>query len=283
MDLKRFSLMTFQIESDLRKKTMTVSDTLQLAKDAGIGYIDVMKVRKKQIAEYQEAMKESGVRINTYIDVISFLNTRSKYRKQICESLDIAKQLKAASLMIVPYGVFDVYRARKIGKNEVIKRMIEGFREAVLIARDTRIRICVETTPHKESCLSGSEDILQILNAVDGLNFVFDTANMLPNGEDPLKAYEILKNKISYVHLKDVSVSKGGFVPAFSEHTPNGEYMECVVWGDGWIPVKQLYENMLKDGYHGLFAIEYSRPSKKACDLKKHADHLNKFFEYLDS
>ena len=283
MDLSRFSLMTFQMATDLQKKTMTVLETLELAQNAGLGFVDVMRVNKKQIPEYQSAMNQTGVRVFAYIDVISFLNPKSQWLNQLRTGLDTAKQLGAAYFMIVPYGVFDVYRARRFGKEKVMNCMIDGFREAVSMGRAAGIRICVETTPHKESCLSGSDDCLRILDAVESLDFVFDTANMLPSGEDPLEAYQLMKDRIAYVHLKDVAVQRGGFVPAFAEHTPDGGYMECTLWGCGEIPIKKLFDSLLEDGYQGYFAIEYTHPGKDACGIQKHAAHLKSFFRYLNS
>lgn len=283
MDTKRLSLMTFPLGIDLWKKTMTVQETLQLAQGFGIGSVDVMNVSKKQIPLYQDAVRESGVKIYVYIEVISFLKAGSHRIKQTQRAIDIAKQLGATYLMIVPYSGFDVYRARKMGKEKVFEKMIAGFRDAVSMGQRAGIRICVETTPHDGSCFSGTEDCLRILRSVEGLDFVFDTANMLPHGDDPLVAYEKLKDRIAYVHLKDVRITHDSWVPSFAEHTPDNGLMECVLWGEGIIPVKQIYETMLVNGYTGRFAIEYKHPDGDACGIQQHKLQLQKFIRYLSS
>ena len=48
--------------------------------------------------------------------------------------------------------------------------------------------------------------------------------------------------------------------------------------GQGEIPVQQLYETMLKDGYTGRFAIEYVSPRTKK---RQRADHVRQLKRYL--
>ena len=204
MDRNRFSLMTFPLYIDLLKRKMSIQDVFDLAKQAGIPNLDVMDISEKQLPQYLEAMKKTGVQVYTYITKIRFLGRDQRRDKAILDALKIAKLLNASYLMIVPYGFPDGYRAEKLGREQIKRRMIEGFRKAVEMGALFGIRVCFETTPHDASCLSGTQDCLDLLNAVNGLKFVFDTANMLPHGDDPMEAYAALKGRISHVHLKDV-------------------------------------------------------------------------------
>lgn len=278
MDRSRFSLMTFPMDIDLLKRTMSIRDIFELAKQAGIPNVDVMNVCQKQLPQYLEAMKETGVQVYTYITQIRFLGRDRRRDKTILDALKMAKLLNASYLMIVPYGFPDGYRAEKMGREQIKRRMIEGFRKAVELGKLFGIRVCFETTPHDASCLSGAQDCLDLLNAVDGLEFVFDTANMLPHGDDPMEAYTALKGRISHVHLKDVVLEPQAKILKHSEHTPDGKLMRCVIWGNGIIPVCQLYSQMMEDGYTGQFAIEYVHPEGRH-DLEGHILQLNQFLE----
>ena len=53
--------------------------------------------------------------------------------------------------------------------------------------------------------------------------------------------------------------------------------MECTVWGRGEIPVRHLYETMLKDGYTGHFAIEYVPPRMKKRQMDDHVRQLKRY------
>lgn len=280
-DKSRLSLMTHPTLQDVFSRVMSIKDTLELAKANGIPYVDVMLVRtEKDIRKYQAAIAETGVKVYTYIGNVSFISSLGSRREKIIKNLNIAKALGAKYLMIVPYSGITYNRAVRLGRDKVKQLMIEGFTEAVELGKEYGIGICVETTPHVVSCVCGTQDCLDVLNAVPGLDFVFDTGNMLPNGDDPLEAYEALKGRISHVHLKDVVLIEKSKTSSFDERTPDGKVMKCVTWGQGIIPVQEIYERMIADGYEGCFAIEYARPEGKAsCKLEDHIPQLGKFFE----
>ena len=270
--------MTFPIGGDIKNKTMTIRDTFVLAKQADIPFVDLLDVPDEQIGEYLAAAEETGVRVYTYIMGASFLDDLQVQRESIVKGLKIATMLQAKYLMLIPYVYRDALRTEVLDRQAVKQRMIEGFQQAVVLGKEYGIRICFETTPHDISCLSGTQDCLDVLNAVAELDFVFDTANMLPHGDDPVEAYEALKHRISHVHLKDVQlVPCNDFYP-YAELAADGRLMQCVVWGEGIIPVKALYERMIADGYSGCFAIEYVHPGG-ACGPAQHQRQLARFFE----
>ena len=278
METQRLSLMTFPMDVDILNQTMSIRDVLQLARQAGIPTVDVMNVQEEQLEEYGDAIRQTGVRVYTYIMQTSFLGSRRRYRRAVARQLKIAEALGAKYLMIVPYGSPDGYRAEALGREKVKQRMIEGFRHTVASAKKYGIRVCFETTPHALSYLSDAQDCLDVLQSVKGLEFVFDTANMLPSGGDPQDAYEKLKGRISHVHLKDVVLLPWERLPKHAEYTPDGKLMAAVVWGEGLIPIQSIYQKMLADGYKGRFAIEYVHP-EYGSDLTAHISQLNRFLQ----
>ncbi len=278
MDKSRLSLMTFPMADDVRKKNMTVRDTLLLAKQTGIPFVDLLNAADDQIGEYLAAVEETGVQVYTYIVDASFLDSCQEQRKAVIKGLKTASMLKAKYLMIIPYVFQDALRAKTMDRQTIKQCMIEGFRRAVAMGKEYGIRVCFETTPHDRSCLSGTQDCLDVLNAVPELDFVFDTANMLPHGDDPVKAYEALKGRISHVHLKDVRLESWDAFPTYAECAADGRLMRCVVWGEGIIPVEMLYERMISDGYTGCFAVEYVHPGGD-CGLEEHKRQLKRFLK----
>lgn len=199
-------------------------------------------------------------------------------KKQIVSGLEMAAELQAKKLMIVPYSSErDLTLARTMDEQTIKKKMIDGFRLAVNMGKQRAIPVCFETTPRPELCLSGIKDCKEVLDSVPGLGLVFDTANMLPVGDDPLEAYEELKSYIVHVHLKDVALKFSSRPPKSAECSHDGKIMKCVVWGTGVIPVGDIYHRMLEDGYHGNFAIEYAHPQGLVCGIKKHQEQLQHF------
>lgn len=76
MNKNQMSLMTFPMALDILFGKMRVADTLQLAKNADIPYVDVMHVSKRKLPLYQQAISQTNVRVCCYIASMSFLNRK---------------------------------------------------------------------------------------------------------------------------------------------------------------------------------------------------------------
>ena len=69
---------------------------------------------------------------------------------------------------------------------------------------------------------------------------VFDPANFVQCGEDPLAAYKAMRPYIAYMHIKDARADDGRVVPA-------GQ-------GDGKIP--EILSDLYAGGYDGFLSLE---------------------------
>ena len=82
----------------------------------------------------------------------------------------------------------------------------------------------------------------KLLDAFGGKSFkaVFDFANFVQAKQDTMEAYELLKDHIAYVHVKDAVWESGAVVPAGM--------------GDG--QVAEILKKMLSGGYRGFLSLE---------------------------
>lgn len=281
MDTAVLSLMTFPMASDILQRKMTPKDTLALAGQAGIPCVDLMSIPNFRLAQYKNAMQSTGVRVFCYIMQTSFFLPRRVWQYAVRSGLKTAASLGAKYLMIVPYQFIDRAKAERMGRREVVQKMIEGFHYAVKQAAGTTVNVCFETTPHDVSGLCATDECLAVLQAVPNLHFVFDTANMLPHGEEPLAAYERLKPYISYVHLKDVALEPASSHSGYAEITADGQRMRAVPWGQGVIPLQELYTKMRGNEHIERFAVEYAHPAGGACGFADHQKQLAAFLRAL--
>ena len=286
MDHGKYSLMTFTLDADIAMKKMTVHESLLLAKEQGIPHIDAMNTSGDRLPEYVDAIKETKLSVLCYIASVSFFsNDEQTIKSEILRNLQIASTLQAKLFMIVPLNVKkDRKICAKLGKNQVQQLLSKYFSLAVMLVRESGIKVCFETTPQDYTCLSGIEDCRWILQQVPQLGLVFDTANMLPCGDDPLEYYEALKNHIVHVHLKDVTLSRPTWKDRLfhAERSKDGKVMKCCVFGKGVIPLKEILRRMELDGYSGSYAIEYSHPDQYPADFQRNAQHLKEHTDFLD-
>ncbi len=82
-------------------------------------------------------------------------------------------------------------------------------------------------------------DIMKEL-ACDNFKAVFDPANFIQSGQDTKEAYEMLKDFVAYMHIKDAMKEDGKVVPAG--------------YGDG--NLKYILDNLFADGFDGFLSLE---------------------------
>ena len=285
MKKEQLSLMTFTLDVDVAMKKMTVKDCLLLAKNEGIPCVDVRNPSPNLLKEYMAALEETGVKLLCYIGSVSFFsNDEAAIREALAEQLHAAAAMGAKLFMIVPVNPQkDGKVCARIGKAEVRKRLKKYFSLAVSLAEGSGIQVCFETTPQDYSCLSGTEDCRWVLEQVNALGLVYDTANMLPHGDDPLEYYEALKDHIVHVHVKDVALSKATLWDrmVYAERAKSGEAMKCCLFGQGVIPLKEILQRLDRSDYQGSYALEYSHPRKYPATAEQNAARLKEHTAFL--
>lgn len=282
MNLEKFSLMIFPFAVEKKIGVLSIDDIFRLAHECGLCYVDTMRVKKKEVPRYLEAIKKNHVKIYCHIENISFFASKNTIQKNIISKIMIAKELGAEKLMIVPYiPIIDTYKAGKLQRQDIMEKLYDGFFMAVNEAKKAGVKVCFETTPQEVIKLSGTDDCQELLDKISELQLVFDTANMLPHGDEPLDSLKKLMSRISYVHLKDVELEDIEGLVIEPEKTKNGKLMKCCVWGKGTIPINKIYRTLITEGYAGKFAIEYARPCKEPCEYEEHKRQIMKFIDAM--
>lgn len=115
--------------------------------------------------------------------------------------------------------------------------------------------------PHLGSAVETPEQIDRLFSLTK-ISFCPDIAHLVAGGGDALELIQKYRDRIEYVHLKDLKDSE--FVPL----------------GDGDIPLKEIIQYLKEDGYSGDWLVEidgYSGDSCYACETSY--KFLEKFFE----
>ena len=121
-------------------------------------------------------------------------------------TLEIAKVLGAKNIRMFSFFV-PSDKDPAIYKEEIVSRL----KKMVELAKGTGITLCHEN--EKGIYGDNAERCLEILTEVPELKGIFDPANYVQCGVDTLKAWEMLKDKIYYMHIKDALID-GNVVPA---------------------------------------------------------------------
>lgn len=257
------SLMSFAMIMDGLKNYIDADIFCRIVKESGIQEIDLMQTEVYVYGKdaLVSALKKYRIHCGCYIIAASFYSNPDAVETEIKEALEVTKEIGANNLMVVPgdMNAQDKEACEKLGKQATLELAITHYRKAVAMAKTYGIQIMFENTPQFYKPLASAEDCRTVLEQVEGLKFVFDTANFrVANKEnDELVSYEQLKKWIVRFHLKDVRIVEY----ANGEPCVGGGAIKPVFEGSGVINMDALLQKSISDGFQGTYVIEYAAPS----------------------
>jgi sugar phosphate isomerase/epimerase len=123
----------------------------------------------------------------------------------------------------------------------IYKNICDCLTAAAEYADSVAVKIAVE--PHDDFVRSSI--VFPILSRVQhpALRVIWDIGNAFAAGEDPAEGFELLKDRLAYVQLKDGK----GRVP---------DWQLCLM-GHGDVPLGQAFELLLANDFNGAFSVEW--------------------------
>jgi len=128
--------------------------------------------------------------------------------------------------------------------------IIEGLLECAPFARDAGITLAIENFGIAPTLQCAADHCLEVLDAVPGLAFVFDSGNFYFCGEDALEDLDRLEGYTRYVHLKDWVKSDA---PTIAD-------VEGAALGTGIIPNERIVRRVVEAGRVATLSLEVGAP-----------------------
>lgn len=198
-------------------------------------------ISTSQITVLQKASANAGrfaLAITAYTSFVSPLtNERQANIDELRRYVDLAAELDApyvrAFLGELPTGV--------ILDSSIYENISDCLNTAADYAESVGVKVAIE--PHDDFVLSST--IVPVLNRVQhpALRVIWDIGNAFAAGEDPVEGFEILKDRIAYVQVKDGK-----------RHETTWQL--CPL-GQGNVPLRQAFELLLSNDYQGAFSVEW--------------------------
>lgn len=232
-----------EIDSSLDTQLKTVTELgmeyicLRAADGKGIGDYSLEEFREKlvpQLDKYNVKVSSLGSPIGKVkIDDKEGFEKQVEQLKELCKiANDLhCKYIRMFSFYIPEGDDFSKYTEEVINKLKIFVDIAREYN--VVLIHENEKDIYGDT---KERC----EEILKTINSPH-FRAAFDFANFVQCGEDTEKCYELLKEYIAYIHIKDA-------VYADNDNVVCGT-------GDGKIP--DILKKAIKvDGYEGFLTLE---------------------------
>lgn len=219
---------------------------LEIAKNLKMNYVELRSINQKNIADItiHEAIHIKKILDKKNIKVSSLASPIGKIRiadENLKEHFEKFKHLiKLCKIFQTRFiRIFSFFMERE-EKEKYEKKVIEELSKYLQYIENKNITLLHEN----EKNIFG-DDISSCLKLVTTLNhpqfkLIYDSANFVQVGENPLKALETLEPYIKYYHLKDAHF-----------YSPNN-----ILIGDGDGQIKEILKRLQEKNYDGFLSLE---------------------------
>jgi len=195
----------------------------------------------EQIAALQTASADVGIFPVAVTSYTSFVSSLEKERQANIDELrryaDLAAELDApyvrAFLGELPNGA------------NLDSSIYENISDCLNISADYAESVGVKIAIEPHDNFVHSSTIVPILNRVQhpALRVIWDLGNTFAAGEVPTQGFELLKDRIAYVQVKDGKRNDAGW--------------QLCPLGQGDVPLGQAFQLLLANDYQGAFSVEW--------------------------
>ncbi len=179
----------------------------------GISFTELRSISGKNVSEftddeskeYYNQFSDSGIKVFSIgsplgkVDIDTDFDKYLDLVKKVCETANIFKTNK-----IRMFSFFNAYDQKE--------KVFDYLSKMVEIANTYGVMMCHEN--EKEVYGDSADRVLEIMQNVKGLKFVYDPANYVQMNEPAQKTLDLFHDKVEYFHIKDVINATGELVPA---------------------------------------------------------------------
>lgn len=190
-----------------------------------------------KVKEIRNKLDNAGLKLSALGSPLGKIGIEDPFEphfEQFKRACEIAHMMDTKNIRMFSFYVPDGQRkACKSKAFEQIGRFVDyAVQNDIVLLHENEKGIYGEKAPE---CLELMEGF-----GCDNFKAIFDFANFVQCGQDTLEAYDLLKDHIVYIHVKDARKENGTVVPAG--------------YGDGNVEaiLKKLFEN----GYDGFLSLE---------------------------
>ncbi len=193
----------------------------------------------EKIKEIRARLDDAGISLSamgTPLGKIGIDEPFEKHFEEFKRAIEVAHMMGTRNLRMFSFYMPSSDADRRDYRDRVFERIGMFVDEAVagdvVFLHENEKDIYGEKAPE---CL----DLMKNF-ACDHFKAIFDFANFVQAGQDTLEAYEMLKDHIAYIHVKDARSGSGTVVPSG--------------YGDGH--VEEILKDLFDGGFDGYLSIE---------------------------
>ncbi len=248
------SMMTFMLEFPVlyfkqdskEEKVKEIESVIELTAKTGFKKIDLIFQTIQLVGKdnIKKILEKNGLTLNCIIYMGIAENDEATPKV-----VETAQDLGCKKIMLVPGDAGE-------DREKAFNRMVEVYSRIVNLAVPKGMVCVIEDDPNIKIPMGTRAELDALLNAVPGLRVVYDSANMLPVGDDPVAYYEYFADKISYIHIKDMQIADT-HPEGYANPGTDGRFYINAPHKTGVVDFDALFAAIKKSGYNDTLAIEY--------------------------
>lgn len=223
---------------------------LKVVKELGMHYICLRAADGKGIADYtleefqqniQPRLEEAGVKISSLGSPIGKIDIddQAAYEKQLAQLDTLCRICNSCGCRYI--RMFSFWMPKDRNPDDFTEQVIEKLAGFAKVAEKYDVILIHENEKDIYGDIARRCKVILDRLASPHFKAAFDFANFVQCGEDTAQCWELLKEHVVYIHIKDAVKS-------------NNENVLCGT-GDGQIP--QLLKKIIReDGYQGFLTLE---------------------------
>ena len=223
---------------------------LKVVKELGMHYICLRAADGKGIADYtleefqqniQPRLEEAGVKISSLGSPIGKIDIddHAAYEKQLAQLDTLCRICNSCGCRYI--RMFSFWMPKDRNPDDFTEQVIEKLAGFAKVAEKYDVILIHENEKDIYGDIARRCKVILDRLASPHFKAAFDFANFVQCGEDTAECWELLKEHVVYIHIKDAVKS-------------NNENVLCGT-GDGQIP--QLLKKIIReDGYQGFLTLE---------------------------
>lgn len=256
----KLSCLPVSLYPELSAGTRTLADWFRFAAELGLDGADVSVVHLQSrepayLRTVRQQASAAGVQIAMLVTYADFTHPDAAERARQVEEIRAYCAVAAAlgaSFMRVTAG----QKHPSVQRAEGIEWAVAGLTACLDKAAASGVTLCYENHTKGYAWTYNdfsqpAEIFLEIVQrtAGTGLRLLYDTANTLGTGDDPLDVLEQVKARVAVIHVNDIR---------------RAGYFEPCLLGTGVAPVREIFTQLAQAGFDGWISVEEASKTGEA-------------------